>query len=824
MQDFEKLGAFYLGRLYDLNQRQIKDELLLYDAKDLTTHGMCVGMTGSGKTGLCISLLEEAAIDSVPTLAVDPKGDLGNLMLTFPGLQASDFRPWIDESEAARRGSSPEAYAKRMATVWKNGLAEWGEDGDRISSFRDSVDITIYTPGSRAGIPVSVLKSFDAPPPEVSRDLDALKDRVQTSVSGILTLLGINGDPIRSREHILLSNILNQAWLNGQNLDLPNLIRQIQTPRFDKIGVFDLESFYSQDERFELAMCLNNLLASPGFSSWLEGEPLDIGKLLYTRDGHPRISIMSIAHLSEQERMFFVTMLLNELLSWARTQSGTSSLRALFYMDEIFGYFPPTANPPSKQPMLTLLKQARAYGLGVLLSTQNPVDLDYKGLSNIGTWFLGRLQTERDKVRVLDGLEGASVSASANFNRNDMETVLSGLGSRVFLMHNVHEDGPQVFHTRWALSYLRGPLTRTQIQLLTEAKKAQLAPPTTSHTTIPKSHTHAVPLSTTKAEPVIQRPVVPPQINEFFLGLNDGVGDSTLLVYRPKLLATAKLHYVRATAKVDTWETRAWLIDLPDTGTDLAWDGAIHLVPASLDIEHLPNERGTFSELPASATNKNTFRTWKKELKTFIYQENAMDLLKSGEFRLYSKPNESEGEFRGRLSHVVNEKRDMALEKLRRTYGRRLETIQNRVQRAEQKIERETTQYKQQKFQTAISIGTTLIGAVFGRKKLSSRNISRAATAARGAGRSASAREDIAIAEEELLIQQNKLMTLEEEFEQALLKVEGKMDPTNIDLDILSIAPRKSDIAIQKFGLVWTPWKVLSDGIAEPIFHMASRP
>ncbi|MCA9086899.1 MAG: ATP-binding protein, partial [Planctomycetaceae bacterium] len=209
-------------------------------------------------------------------------------------------------------------------------------------------------------------------------------------------------------------------------------------PPFDRIGVIGLENFYPQADRFQLAMLLNNLLASPGFSSWMEGESLDIQKMLYSPDGKPRFTILSIAHLSEAERMFFVTIFLNEVVSWMRAQSGTSSLRAILYMDEVFGYFPPTANPPSKTPMLTLLKQARAFGLGVVLATQNPVDLDYKGLSNAGTWFIGRLQTERDKARVLDGLEGASAAAGHAFDRRQMEVILSGLGSRVFLLNNVH--------------------------------------------------------------------------------------------------------------------------------------------------------------------------------------------------------------------------------------------------------------------------------------------------------------------------------------------------------------------------------------------------
>ncbi len=472
MQDFEKLGAFYLGKEFDQGAGKQTDNLILYDAKDLTTHGVVVGMTGSGKTGLAMALLEEAAIDGIPAILIDPKGDLGNLLLGFPALQPSDFRPWIDEAEAGRKGLTPDDFAARTAEQWKNGLAEWGQDGARIQRLRDSVEMAVYTPGNSAGRPLQILRSFAAPPPAVAQDAGALRDRILSAVSGLLGLMGINADPIQSREHILLSNILDRAWRDGRSLDIAGIIGEIQKPPFDKIGVFDLESFFPAKERFGLAMALNNLIASPGFSAWMEGEALDIQRLLYTAEGKPRISVLYIAHLSDAERMFFVTILLNEILAWVRSQSGTSSLRALLYMDEIYGYFPPTANPPSKVPMLTLLKQARAFGLGIVLSTQNPVDLDYKGLANAGTWWIGRLQTERDKMRVIEGLEGAMSTAGASFDRAKMEQTLAGLGNRVFLMRNVHDDQPVVFQSRWALSYLRGPMTLPQIKQLSGSGSA----------------------------------------------------------------------------------------------------------------------------------------------------------------------------------------------------------------------------------------------------------------------------------------------------------------------------------------------------------------
>ncbi len=424
--DFEKLGVFYLGRPYDWQQKKAQDGLILYDSKDLVTHAVCVGMTGSGKTGLCLALIEEAAIDGIPAILIDPKGDLANLLLTFPGLQPEDFRPWVNEDDARRKNLSVDDYARQQAELWQKGLASWGEDGARIQRLRDAADFAVYTPGSNAGIPLSILKSFAAPPPAIREDEELLRERIGTTATSLLGLLGIDADPIKSREHILIATILDTAWRQGQELDLAGLIQQIQTPPVKRVGVLDLDAFFPSKDRFALAMALNNLLAAPGFGAWLEGEPLDVANLLHTPEGKPRVAIVSIAHLNDAERMFFVSLLLNQVVGWMRTQSGTTSLRALLYMDEIFGFFPPVANPPSKTPLLTLLKQARAFGVGVVLATQNPVDLDYKGLSNTGTWFIGRLQTERDKARVLDGLEGAAGIAGQGFDRAELERILSG--------------------------------------------------------------------------------------------------------------------------------------------------------------------------------------------------------------------------------------------------------------------------------------------------------------------------------------------------------------------------------------------------------------
>ncbi len=465
--DYEQLGVFYLGKKYDLDKQGCSDdELILYESRDLLTHAVCVGMTGSGKTGLCIDLLEEAAIDNIPVIAIDPKGDLSNLLLTFPELNGNSFAPWIDADEARRAQKTVESIAEEQAQKWKNGLAEWHQSEERIQLLKKSAEFAVYTPASSVGIPLSVVKSFNCPDEDMLDDRESLREYISSTATSILALLGISADPIKSREHILLCSILDNCWKQNQNLDLHALIQRIQTPPLQQVGAIPLESFFPKKERYEFALSINNLIASPGFEAWMEGEPLDIDKLFYSETGKNKVSIISIAHLPDTERMFFVSLLLGQLVSWMRKQSGTSSLRAIFYMDEILGYFPPVANPPSKAPLLTLLKQARAFGLGMVLATQNPVDLDYKALGNTGTWFIGRLQTERDKLRVLDGLEGAASESGGSFNRQEMDKLISRLSRQVFLMNNVHQQEPLIFKTRWSLSYLKGPLSRQQMKSL----------------------------------------------------------------------------------------------------------------------------------------------------------------------------------------------------------------------------------------------------------------------------------------------------------------------------------------------------------------------
>ncbi len=791
MTDFEGLGVFYLGKPLDGATGKPADAPLLYESKDLVTHAVCVGMTGSGKTGTFVSASwKKRRLTEFPPLLIDPKGDLANLLLTFPALRPEDFRPWINEDEARIKGVGPDEFAAQQAELWKKGLASYGQDGNRIQCLRDAVDFTIYTPGSDAGVPVSILKSFDAPDATLAADKELLRDRISATATSLLGLLGIDADPIKSREHVLLSNILDTAWRAGKNLDLPAVIAQIQTPPFQKAGVMDLETFYPAKERFAFAMALNNLLASPGFQSWLEGEPLDIGRLLHTKEGKPRLSILSIAHLSDAERMFFVSLLLNQVLSWVRSQPGSTSLRAILYMDEIFGYFPPVANPPSKKPLLTLLKQARAYGLGIVLATQNPVDLDYKGLSNTGTWFIGRLQTERDKMRVLEGLEGAAGEAHAQFDRQKMEQTLAGLGNRTFLLNNVHENGPVLFQTRWTLSYLRGPITREQIRTLATTKPKLLV--------VHEDQTAAT--VDAKPAPTSIAPVLPPEIPQYFVPVTS-TGTAT---YRPVLIGAAKLHYLDDAQKLDEMHDLVVLTPFCDGAAAIDWTQS---KPAEFGIEELEKEceeGAQFGDLPGTAAKAKNYDTWKRSFATWLFQAQKLELLESPSLGERSKPGESERDFRIRLQQAAREEVDREAAALRQKYAPKLASLEERKRRAQLAARQQKSQQSQAMLQTAVSVGAGLLSAFLGRKAVSVTSMNKVATAARQAGRTWKETQDVNQATENVEELNQQAVDLQRELEAELAALQTKIDPATEQLEGVSVRLKKTNIEVQLVALGWS--------------------
>ena len=816
MSDFEKLGTFYLGRPYDLANKTAKPGLLLYDSKDLVTHAVCVGMTGSGKTGLCIGLLEEAAIDNIPAIIIDPKGDIANLLLTFPDLNGSDFLPWVNPDDAKKKELTPEAFADKEASKWKDGLESWGQDGARIARLREAADFLVYTPGSTAGLPVSILQSFSVPSSKILEDAELLGERVGTTATSLLNLVGVDADPLQSPEYILLANILKISWEDGQDLTLSSLIQSIQSPPFSKLGVMDLESAFSSKDRFALAMRFNNLLGAPGFSAWLEGQPMDIDQILYSPSGKPRIAIFSIAHLNDTERMFFVSLLLTQMVSWMRTQSGTTSLRALLYMDEVFGFFPPTKNPPSKTPMLTMLKQARAYGLGVVLATQNPVDLDYKGLGNTGTWFIGRLQTDRDMARVLDGLEGAAANSKGGFNRQKMEQIISGLGNRVFLMNNVHDDGPEIFETRWALSYLRGPLTRTQIKTLMDpVKDGNLAG--TSQT----SPTEASSKKTRGAAPAANNhpPVLPPEIPQYFLPIRGSQPEHSTLIYEPRLLASADVHFLDGRRKIDESRDLTVLVPLTNNATPVEWDDVTNTDLLPDDLESGQEEGGIFGELSAPASQAKNYKKWHKDFVTWVYRNHTLEIWKSPALKITSDSGESERDFRLRVQQLTRETRDKKTATLRKKYATKMARLENRIRKAEQAVEREEEQASQQKFQTVISFGATLLSAFLGRKAVSRSSMSKAATTIRGISRSRKESQDIERAGENVEALKQQLADLETEFSQETEDLASQLQAQSETLETVTIRPKKSNIKVELLGLGWVPHWQDSQGQQTPAWE-----
>jgi hypothetical protein len=703
---------------------------------------------------------------------------------------------------------SPADFAAAQAALWKKGLADWGQDGERIRKLKGCAEFAIYTPGSTAGIPVSILKSFAFPGKAVVEDSELLGERIGATVTGLLNLLGVEADPIQSREHILLSTILDDAWKRGRDFDLAGFIQAIQAPPVSRVGVFDLESFFPAKERFALAMKLNNLLAAPGFSAWLEGDPLDIDRMFHAASGKPRVSIFSISHLNDAERMFFVTLLLTQLLGWMRSQQGTTSLRALFYMDEIFGYFPPVANPPSKAPLLTLLKQARAFGLGIVLATQNPVALDYKGLSNTGTWFLGRLQTDRDKERVLDGLEGAAAGGAGRFDRKRMEQILAGLGQRVFLMNNVHEDAPVVFQSRWAMSYLRGPLTRAQIKQLMDPFKASRPAEPKAAEAAPAAAAPAGPAPAARtASPASARPALPPDVPQFFLPVRAPQPEGAGLFYEPMLLGMGTVYYANAKVGVSAKSDVALLADFSEGAAKVAWDEAREIALSEGDLEKFPHApEASFGEPPGEAASVKSYAGWGNAFKEWVYRNRSLTLLKSPGTGLLSGVGEQEREFRIRLQQAGREKRDAQVERLRQKYAPKIAALEDRIRRAGQTVEKEKTEAGQQKLQTAISFGAAILTALTGRKKLSQSTLGRAATTARGAGRTLKEAQDVARAEENVQSLEKALEELKALMEQETAEVRAGADPVSEELEKCEVRPKKTDISVSMVSLAWFPY------------------
>ncbi len=816
----EKLGAFYLGREYDLKEKKRSDKEIMYDARDLTTHAVCLGMTGSGKTGLCIDLLEEAALDSVPAIIIDPKGDITNLLLTFPDLLPEDFKPWINVDDARRKDLTVEQYAARVAETWEEGLSEWDQSPDRIRALKDGTEFSVFTPGSDAGTGISILSALTAPKMDWSSEAELIREQIQGVVNALLGLIGIDADPLSSREYILLSSIIEHYWRMNQDLDLSLIITSIQSPPIEKLGVFDLETFFPAKERFKFAIAMNSIIASPDFHSWLNGEPLDIASLLHTDEGKPRHSIIYLAHLTDSQRMFFVTLLLEKMISWVRAQSGTTSLRALLYFDEVFGFLPPVAEPPSKKPLLLLLKQARASGLGLILTTQNPMDIDYKGMSNAGTWFIGRLQTDNDKKRLLDGLESISSESGHSFKREQLDRIISTLDSRVFLLHNVHEEQTIVFQTRWAMSYLRGPLTRDQIRLLNKSndEKIATAPPRLKAKKHSEEFSDDSDLNSTQ-------PTLATGIKQVFLpveitkgqALDQSERGSTIsLVYEPGLIAIAKVSFLSRKLNISETDSLSFLVYPETREIVMEWDESeikkLTVDDLSLTAEPDSKFSGTF---PSAWTGVRSLKSIEKDFSNHLYYNSVLEIPINAALKLNASSGESVADFALRCKDKAREMRDAEVDKLQTKIRKQLERLQTKLSREERDLEENRDDYKSRKNEELLSAGESVAGllGLFGRRRSSA--LSGAARKRRMTKR---AKDDIEESAEEIERLEESIKDLEEEVREQAETIVEKWEAALEETDVLEIKPRRTDVQISLVTPAWLPvYLVSKDGRANRI-------
>ncbi len=796
-------GNFYLGRLVDVQTNQSTGQPLLYDPGDLTTHGVIVGMTGSGKTGLCLDVMEEAALNRVPAIMVDPKGDITNALLHFPDLRPADFQPWINADQARRAGKTIEQVATETADLWRSGLAQWEITPERIRKLKESVRFAIYTPGSDAGLQVSILASLKAPPIAWEANTELLREKISGTVTALLGLIGLKDiDAVRSREHILLSNIFEHAWSQGMDLDLGELIMQVQAPPFEKLGVFDVNRFFPEGDRFELAMSLNNILASPAFKTWIEGEPLDVGRLLYEADGTPRHAIFYIAHLNDEERMFFVTLLYSAVESWMRTQAGTTSLRALVYFDEIFGYLPPTGNPPSKEPMLRLLKQARAFGVGLVLATQNPVDIDYKALSNAGTWFIGKLGTEQDKQRLLDGLSSAG---GGGLDRGQYDDLISAIGKRVFLLRNVHEKHPVLFQTRWAMNYLAGPATRAQIPALNalagagqpqEVAAAPVATPGPAPAPEPAAQEPALELPGTAS-----RPAVPGRTAEYFLPVNQTPGGIKRLglLYRPNLLAQAEVRFMQRKYDLDELVTRTALVPEPDRRGRVRWDEFPAQVVEARRLDRQPVADARFAGLEEPLADAKLLRLMQTDFVDWAYRGTEVLVRANEKLKVYAGPGTSQEDFAGMCQKAAAEKAEAEADQLEARFKKKIDSLEARLSREERELAEDMAEHSRRKMEEAASHAETLFSLFSKRRKSVSSSLSKRRMTAR-------AREDVEESKEEIARLTKEIDEMEAEMNEAMDDLEARWEEIAADVTEIPVAPYKKDVSVELFGVAWVPY------------------
>jgi hypothetical protein len=809
--------AFFLGRKVDPATGKTTDQIHYYSPADLTTHGVVTGMTGSGKTGLCIGLLEEAALQNIPAVIIDPKGDLTNLLLHFPDLAPADFEAWMDADAARKAGKSTAAMAEETSANWKNGLAGWGIDSTRIAKLSEKVDFVIYTPGSDTGVPVSILASLKAPSISWDGNREVIMENISSTVSALLGLVGLTDlDPVKSREHILLSNIFQTAWSQGKDLELSELILQTQNPPFDKLGVFPLDKFFPEKDRTDLAMLLNNFLASPSFESWMMGEPLDIARMLYTPAGKPRHCIFYIAHLSDTERMFFVTLLYSSIEAWMRAQTGTSGLRALVYFDEIMGYLPPVGNPSSKMVILRMLKQARAFGVGLLLATQNPVDVDYKALSNAGTWFIGKLQTDQDKQRLLDGLE----NVSGGVNRSDYDKIISGLGKRVFLVHNVHESGPVQMATRWTMNYLAGPLTRVQIPLLNQLAGA--GKPQAAATSAPTAASQAIPpvasIPASTVPPAAPsgfsqtKPQAPRGVTEVFLPnnltLSEAVRTAGLatpadpskaaLVYKPTLFGQVQIRYLDRRYSVDQTVRRTVLVPDPDPRGMIQWDDfkTTAVDPKALSGQAVGGAK--YGSLENPLADVKMVAAMQKDFLDWVFQTGELRVQANLALKEYAGPETGKDDFVKQCEKSAQSARDDEIAKFQSGTKAKMTTLQQKITREESELASDKADLNVRTMEEMGAGLNTVLGLFGGKKRSINTNLTKRR-------QTANAKADVEESEKAIALMKQQLAEMTDANAKQIQAIQDKWAKVVADTTEVPILPTKANIFMDVFGLAWEP-------------------
>jgi len=831
---------FYLGRAYDPIKQSLTNIQVTYDPADLTTHAVVTGMTGSGKTGLCITLLEEAALKGIPAIIIDPKGDLTNLLLHFPDLAPQDFQPWIDSEQARRSGKTIEQASMETALSWRNGLNEWGITQERLLALKNSAQFAIYTPGSDSGIPVSVLSSLAVPALSWNENREALRENISSTVTALLGLVGYDDiDPLRSREHILLANIFENAWSKGKDVDLTELILQTQTPPFDKLGAFPVDTFFPAKDRMELAMVLNNILASPAFETWRQGQSLDIGSMLYTEDGRPRHSIFYLAHLSDAERMFFVTLLLSAVETWMRTQTGATSLRALLYMDEIYGYLTPIHNPPSKGPLLRMLKSARAFGLGLLLATQNPVDVDYKALSNAGTWFIGKLQTEQDKNRLLDGLE----SAAGGISRSVFDKLISTLGKRVFVLHNIHAKQPVLLQSRWAMNFLAGPMTRTQIPALNKLANADITLQSQSRSapvsqtvsspepdspsfivSTPATQTKAVnrqsSIENRKSEGSQTKPTIPASIKEYFLPQNyslpeafKAAGQSMSseamkegVIYRPALAASAQARVLDRKLGVDSEVKRGAFIPSPEKRGSVRWEEYVFNSQALENMDTSPSPSSRFGTIDSPLNDTKLMTALQKDFADWVFRNSTVKARANDALKVYAGPDVSRAEFMKACADAASDARDAEIAKVTASIDRQLKTLKDKLSREERELEIDQSELagrKREENTNLLEIGASVFGV--GRRKSITSQFSKNRLTNK-------AKADVEESIDAIAQHKRDIEIVEKQRQDTVAEINSKWGDVVNDITEVTVTPKKTDIFVNLFGVAWMPYYVVQTG------------